>query len=536
MRRLRRLAATLIVTLLLTDTVTTQSAANPLAGTTKARTLASPNTVRNPIREDAPDPSIRYYQGSYYLTYTAGSHIVITKATSIAGIQDAAETVVWEDDTPSRCCNMWAPELHLLLGRWYIYYTADDMTMSRERAADDMDISHHRMYVLESVGNGGTDPMGPYSFKGQLNTSTGAAIDGTVLQQPDQSLYFIWSGVSGTSPKTQNLYLAPMSDPWTISGRRVLISRPEYDWETVPARDGRSAGSINEAPAILRHGGRVFLTYSAGGCEHYDYTLGMLALKDGGDPRDPGSWTKKPNPVFAFSDDHWVWGPGSNGFFSSPDNSETWLVYHAVTSSAGTRTGECGDSRSTRVQKVSFNADGMPNFGEPVASWQSITLPSGDPGTRVVPDGRYQITAAAGGRSLGVKGCVMTSASMKTSYPVEMWDYQGNGCQQWNVAYLGDGSYKLTEVDHNGALEVHGCRGDNAAPVTVSPYDGGDCQKWHLDSLGDDMYRISSRASGKSLNVSDCSRHNGATVNIWPYWGDADSIAKCQRWQLNRVG
>jgi hypothetical protein len=326
-----------------------------------------------------------------------------------------------------------------------------------------------------------------------------------------------------------------MSDPWTISGQRVLISQPEYKWEALRGRQRRHPGRINEAPAILRHDGKVFLTYSAGGCANYDYTLGMLTLTDGSDPLEATSWVKEPNPVFTYSADHWVWAPGSNGFFSSPDGSETWLVYHALSSSDGAPDGECSDNRSTRVQKVSFNADGTPNFGEPTASWQSMPLPSADPGARVVGNGRYLITMAAGGKSLETKGCV-TARDDETPHPVDVWEYRAQRCQQWDLEYLGDGSYKLAEVGSDRALEVRDCGQDNAAPVTVLRYRGTDCQKWYLDSLGGDVYRISSRASGKALNVSGCSQDNGADVNIWPYWSDVDSARQCQRWQLRKVG
>jgi len=60
--------------------------------------------------------------------------------------------------------NVWAPELHLLNGKWYIYY-----------AADDGQNANHRMWALESQTS---DPQGPYIEHGCLETD-GWAIDGT---------------------------------------------------------------------------------------------------------------------------------------------------------------------------------------------------------------------------------------------------------------------------------------------------------------------------------------------------------------------
>ncbi|MBV8934144.1 MAG: glycoside hydrolase family 43 protein, partial [Kutzneria sp.] len=228
--------------------------------TDKIRT-ESAGTFRNPIKRDAADPWIQFYQGSYYMTETRADRITITKASSVADLAAAPETMVWQSTAPNRCCNLWAPELHLVDGRWYLYYTDVDEPVAAAWGVHPRDTSHHRMYVLQSAG---TDPLGPYTFKGVLNTTIEAfAIDGTMFERPDGSLYFIWSGASDATSSAQNLYIAPMSNPWTISGSRVLLSEPTYDWERRPRPLAPASFAINEGPAVLQHDGRVFLTYSA---------------------------------------------------------------------------------------------------------------------------------------------------------------------------------------------------------------------------------------------------------------------------------
>jgi hypothetical protein len=93
------------------------------------------------------------------------------------------------------------------------------------------------------------------------------------------------------------------------------------------------------------------------------------------DPLSPSSWTKKSTPVFHRSDANGVYGPGHNGFFTSPDGTENWIVYHANSSSSG----GCGNGRTTRAQKFTWNSDGTPNFGTPVALGTSLpdVLPAG---------------------------------------------------------------------------------------------------------------------------------------------------------------
>src|SRR5690606_255730 len=124
----------------------------------------------------------------------------------------------------------------------------------------------------------------------------------------------------------------------------------------------------------LQRGGRTFLTYSASHCNGPNYKIGMLEYR-GGDPLSASSWTKFPNPIFQRSDANGVYGPGHHSFFTSPDGTETWIAYHANSSSSQ----GCGTTRTTRAQKISWNADGTPNLGVPVSTSTVRPGPSGEP-------------------------------------------------------------------------------------------------------------------------------------------------------------
>ncbi len=100
-----------------------------------------------------------------------------------------------------------------------------------------------------------------------------------------------------------------------------MISQPVYAWE-------KQGLNVNEGPVALQHEGETFTVYSANFCGTPDYKLGMLRY-NGGDPLNAPSWEKYPEPVFQRSDENGVYGPGHNGFFTSPDGSESWIVYHA---------------------------------------------------------------------------------------------------------------------------------------------------------------------------------------------------------------
>jgi GH43 family beta-xylosidase len=237
----------------------------------------------------------------------------------------------------------------LLQGKWYIYVAADDGANP-----------HHRMYVLQGTAD---DPQAPFTFKGKIAAPDDHwAIDGTVLEMPDGKLYFIWAGWPGATDGVQNLYIAPMSNPWTISGERACISQPDRSWEQ------HDFPHIDEGPETLWHNGRLFVIFSASGFWDDNYCLGQLTWT-GGDVMDPHSWVKAPQPVFEHTEK--VFGPGHCSFVKSPDGKEDWLVYHALIAQ-GRR------QRDIRIQPFTWNTDGTPNFGRPLSSSVSLPPPSGE--------------------------------------------------------------------------------------------------------------------------------------------------------------
>jgi len=344
-----------------------------------------PGMLRNPLNANSgADPWLTYYEGNYYLATTTGSSILVMRQSpTLAGLKTAPIMQIYAETDPSRCCNMWAPEFHLLDGpnglRWYYYYSAGTSGT----------LDNQRSHVLESAG---TDPMGPYTYKGRLFDPQNDvwSIDGSVLQLND-ALYFLFSS---WVDEEQQLFIAPMSDPWTLSGSRHLLSRPEYDWERVGL-------NVNEGPVALQHDDQTFIIYSASYCVTPDYKLGMLTY-NGGDPLDAESWVKNPKPVFERSDENGVFGPGHNSFFTSPDGTESWIAYHAN----DTVTGACDNGRTTRAQQFTWNEDGTPNFGTPVSIETVIDAPSGDMGIDPRPD--FEQVGASRLRAFGLSGAYLS--------------------------------------------------------------------------------------------------------------------------------
>ncbi|MBG0569365.1 family 43 glycosylhydrolase, partial [Actinoplanes sp. NEAU-A11] len=271
-------------------------------------------TFTNPIKRNGPDPWLQHYNGYYYLaTTTWNSTITMRRATTLAGLATAADQVIFNlAGRANGCCNMWAPEFHLINGRWYFYYTAGQNVSDYNPT--------QRLHVLESAG---TDPMGPYTFKADLGNEW--ALDASVLKV-GSNLYLMGTYNAGGSYGQSN-FIQRLTNPWTLSGSRVRLSSPTLSWE-------RQTGAVNEGPEPLYRNGRVMVVYSASACWGPDYKLGLLTLT-GSDPMNPAHWTKSPNPVFQRNDANGVFAPGHNGFFKSPDGTEDWIVYHANDSAGG---------------------------------------------------------------------------------------------------------------------------------------------------------------------------------------------------------
>ncbi|MBI5688972.1 MAG: glycoside hydrolase family 43 protein [Verrucomicrobia bacterium] len=305
-------------------------------------------TISNPVAPRGNDPWVIRRDGSYLYCYSWAKGIWVNRSPRLEEAVQFAGRKVWtppESGPSSR--HVWAPELHFLRGRWYLYF-----------AADDGPNENHRMFVLAATTD---DPLGPYEFKGQLGLKPDRwAIDGSVLEL-DGALYFLWSGWEGNTNGRQDLYIARMADPLTIVGERVRISTPEHAWE----RHGDPW--VNEGPTALVRGNKVHVIYSASGSWGNHYCLGRLTLV-GRDPLRVGAWVKEPRPVFAGTAS--VISPGHASFVTSPDGTEDWIVYHAA------RRRDSGWDRNTRMQPFRWRADGTPDFGEPVAEGIPLPAPS----------------------------------------------------------------------------------------------------------------------------------------------------------------
>ncbi|MCS6113271.1 family 43 glycosylhydrolase [Shewanella baltica] len=451
-------------------------------------------TFANPLFRNGADPWLEYFNGNYYLTTTTWtSELVMRKSPTIAGLADAPAHNIWTGTDKSRCCNFWAFEFHPMQTadglRWYVIYTSG--------VAENFD--GQRNHILESEGS---DPMGPYTYKGTPMPDHWN-IDGSYLEYKGQ-LYFLWSEWHG---KDQVNLIAKMSNPWTIEGEHKVITQPTYAWE-------KSGLNVNEGPEIIQHQGRTFLVHSASFCNTEDYSLGVVELT-GTDPMDPAAWTKYDKPFFSKANG--VYGPGHHGFFTSPDGSEDWLVYHGNSSP----TDGCSGTRSARAQPFKWDDKGLPNFGEPMADKQPLRVPSGEfgPLKAQVEGMKYRIV------NHDTDQCLITNA--KGDVSVSRCDDKAS---TWVIDPTNDGLYRFANVAEGSFLTQENCQDSEALGVSAAPWVASRCQRWSVDASHDGWFHFANERSIQNLQAANCSTQKGAAVVT-----GENRVSDCTDWRIEPV-
>ncbi|MDC0713169.1 family 43 glycosylhydrolase [Stigmatella sp. ncwal1] len=309
--------------------------------------LAAPPQYTNSLILQRADAHIyKHTDGYYYFTASVPEYdrIILRRATSIQGLASAQETVIWRKHASGEMgAHIWAPEIHFIGGKWYIYFAAGASN----------DIWRIRMYALESSS---ANPLtGSWTEKGRISTGLDSfSLDATTVEHNGQR-YMLWA----QSNPDSNVYIAKMSSPITLAGAAVLLTKPEYSWEIQGYR-------VNEGPAVIKKNGKIFVTYSASKTDDR-YCLGLLTASASSDLLHPASWTKSTVPVLASNVNTSQYGPGHNSFTVSEDGQSDLLVYHARNYKTISGDPLYDPNRHTRVQKIYWNADGTPNFGIPLA-------------------------------------------------------------------------------------------------------------------------------------------------------------------------
>lgn len=290
------------------------------------------------------DPHIsKHTDGYYYFTATVPKYdsIILRRSTTINGLAEADEVTIWtKHETGEMGAHIWAPEMHYIHGKWYIYFAS----------APAEDVWAIRPYVLECSDE---NPLqGTWVEKGQIKLNFESfSLDATTFEH-NGTRYLVWA--QSEANVNSNIYIAKMENPWTIEGDQVLLTTPELPWETIGFK-------VNEGPYILKKNGKLFLTYSASATD-YNYCMGLLTADENSNLLDPNSWVKSQKPVLASNEEFEEFGPGHNCFTIAEDGITDILVYHARTYKEIVGDPLDNPDRHTFIKPIKWNDDGTPIF------------------------------------------------------------------------------------------------------------------------------------------------------------------------------
>ena len=352
-------------------------------GTYQVKGTVQQTQYENPFIEQRADPCILKGDDGYYY-FTASypmlgdkdmngyDKVVLRRSKTIEGLKDAEEVTIWDcDGTTGMYRYIWAPEIRLIAGDYYIYYTA---------SVESWNVWGIRPHVLKC-----TDPeniMNPASWEeegrfqaaaGDTKAFTNFSLDMTYFENNGHH-YAIWAQTDECS----SLFMAEIDpeEPWKCTSKSIRLSYPDYSWERVNE-------NVNEGASVIKRDGKIYIAFSASGTGP-EYTIGLLSADADADLMDVNSWTKQGYPVLTSADVPGEYGPGHNSFTVDEDGNDIF-VYHA-------RSEECyrdqcnwanqgplyDPCRDARLKRVHWAADGTPilkmTYGQELAEeFRTIT-------------------------------------------------------------------------------------------------------------------------------------------------------------------
>ena len=298
-----------------------------------------------------------YYFTASYPMYAKNDaegydRVILRRARTIDGLKNAEEKTIWDEkDSETSFRFMWAPEIHEINGKWYVLFAAS----GSENNVWDIDC-----HIIMCEGN---DPYNDkWIDKGKFEACEGDefsfrgfSLDMTHFECNGKH-YVAWAQNGGNS----NVYLATVDPekPWKTTCKAMLLTKPEYEWEKVNI-------PVNEGPAVMIHGGKVFLAFSASATGP-EYCIGLMYADEKADLMDINNWTKLSKPLLTSNDLTGESGPGHNSFVKH-ENGEWVFNYHSRDEKC--YKGECGygdqdplydPCRSARKRKVLWDENGFP--------------------------------------------------------------------------------------------------------------------------------------------------------------------------------
>ena len=265
-------------------------------------------TIKTSIKNIG-DPFILPYKGIYYHYSTSDSKGFI--------VYQSKDLIEWErlgycyTDSKVGYMDFWAPEVFEHYGNFYMFFTAKN----KERDTLLLNVA-----VADS-------PVGPFTdvFDKPTFDFGYAAIDATIFKDDDGSIYMYYvrdcsqNIVNGVH--TSQIYGVKLKDNLIeVDGEPVMLLSPQGSNEQ---RD--PLWQWNESPAMLKHNGKYYLSYSSNFFADKNYSV-SYAVAD----HPLGIYHKaNHNPILKFIEGE-TSGPGHNMYFKTFDGKKL-TAYHIHT-------------------------------------------------------------------------------------------------------------------------------------------------------------------------------------------------------------
>lgn len=302
----------------------------------------------NPVAVNRADPDVAFWNGKYYFIATndadGNNSLYIRESETIEGLATAKEHLILDNDMYDNIKGLlWAPELHEICGRLYIFHAATRGEFFAEES---------RLMTLKEGGN-------PVNKEDWSRPERIVRMDGSQLCEEGKEItldmtcfewegdhYVIWSQRQFL-PKDLGawLYIAKLNPqkPWMLASEPVVLSKPDYGW-------GNNHTFVEEGPFALVNGDTLYITFSAAAVD-VSYVVSYLSIKKGQNLLNPAEWIKNNYPILTARSVKGEYGTGHNAYVID-ESGTVWNTYHA-------RFG-VDAPRSSAIRRVHFDIDGAP--------------------------------------------------------------------------------------------------------------------------------------------------------------------------------
>jgi beta-xylosidase len=290
----------------------------------------APAAEANPVvGGDHPDPSILRTAGGWYATSTSDDWLPafpVLQTRDLVHWRQAGAVLTRRPEWARN--DFWAPELIRRDGRFLAYYAA-------------LAKNGRRCVAGASAGR----IAGPYRDHGPIVCSRTGEIDPLAVEDEQGAAWLVWKRDGNSRGRATPILAAPLAPGgMSLAAPPRELFRAGASWE----RDNI------EAPALLRHGGFIYLFYSAGHCcgRNCAYATGVARAHT-----LLGPWEKRRRPILRGGGA--MRCPGHVGV-TWARNGAPLIAYHAYVR------GDPSD-RQLFTTPVRFGVDGWPSVRAPVA-------------------------------------------------------------------------------------------------------------------------------------------------------------------------